>query len=408
MDIEIKKALDELKGVTETFTSEFQGIKGNLAKLDGLDKTKFDAFVADMEAKSKKIDDDLAATKEAHRKLEAAVSRPGAGVDGTKAEEQAELVKMDAFLRKGEGFGKSINIIEKKAMATDVQADGGFLVLPELSSTIITRIFETSPIRGIANVEQTGSKSRTFLIDDDTDAAEWTGERAAATEVSEQLGEKEISVHNVRRLIRATADVLADAYIDLAAWIGAKGADSIARAENSAFVTGNGVAKPRGFLTYPNWASAGVYERDKVEQVSAGASSLPTADRLIATQGSLKEGYQAGASWGMKRATYFSVLALRGADQFFFGPTLLRDGQMQWQLLGKPVTFMDDMEAVGANARAFVYGDFRRFYTILDRVGLQILRDPYTAHPYTLFHMTRRTGGDVTNFEAAKIGITTS
>jgi HK97 family phage major capsid protein len=110
----------------------------------------------------------------------------------------------------------------------------------------------------------------------------------------------------------------------------------------------------------------------------------------------------------MKRATYFSVLALKGADQYFFGPTLLRDGQLQWQLLGKPVTFMDDMEAVGANARAFVYGDFRRFYTILDRVGLQILRDPYTSHPYTKFHMTRRTGGDVTNFDAAKIGITTS
>jgi HK97 family phage major capsid protein len=408
MDTEIKTALTEIKGVTDTFQSEFTKIKGDLSKLDGLDKVKFDKFVADMEAKSKALDETINAQKEAHRKLEAAMARPGAGVDGTKEAEQVEIKRMDEFLRKGDHFGKSVSIIEKKTMATDVQADGGFLVMPELSSTIITRIFETSPMRSVANVEQTGNKSRTFLIDDDTEAAEWTGERAAASEASEQFGEKEIGVHNVRRLIRATADVLADAYLDLAAWIGSKGADSISRAENTAFVVGNGVAKPRGFMTYPNWAAPGVYERDKVEQVSAGASSLPTAERLIALQGSLKEGYQGGASWAMKRASYFAVLALKGADQFYFGPTLMKDGQLQWQLLGKSVTFMDDMEAIGANAKAFAYGNFRLSYTILDRVGLQILRDPFSAHPYTLFHMTRRTGGDVTNFDALKIGITTS
>ena len=408
MEPELKSALTQLQNTTATFQSEFEAIKGNLAKLDGLDRVKFDKFVADMEAKSAAIDAEMQRQKDAYKKLEAAMSRPGGGIEGAKAEEVAEAKRLDEFLRRGDHFPKSINVVERKAMATDVQADGGFLVMPELSNTIITRVFETSPLRGVANVEQTGSKSRTFLIDDDTETAEWTGERVAAAEASESLGEKEISVHNVRRQIRATNDVLADAYIDLAAWIGLKGADSIARAENTAFVVGNGVAKPRGFLTYPNWASAGVYERDKVERISAGASSAPTADRLIALQGSLKEAYQPGATWGMRRATYFSVLALRGADQFFFGPTLVRDGQLQWQLLGKPVTFMDDMEAVGANALALVYADFRRAYTILDRVGLQILRDPYSAHPYTLFHMTRRTGGDVTNFDAIKIGVTTA
>jgi len=69
----------------------------------------------------------------------------------------------------------------------------------------------------------------------------------------------------------------------------------------------------------------------------------------------------------------------------------------------KPVVFMDDMAAEGAGLLAVAYGDFRRAYTVVDRVGLQVLRDPYSAHPYTIFHLTKRTGGDVTNFDAIKL-----
>jgi len=106
----------------------------------------------------------------------------------------------------------------------------------------------------------------------------------------------------------------------------------------------------------------------------------------------------------MKRASFGAVIKLKGADNFYFGQTMLKDGVTGMQLLGKRVIFADDMQAIGTGSNLIAaYGDFGRGYTILDRIGLQVLRDPYTAHPYTVFHLTRRTGGDVTNFDAVKL-----
>jgi HK97 family phage major capsid protein len=331
--------------------------------------------------------------------LEAAMQRGDLGGKGQGDTPEAKA-KLDAFLRK-DGEHRNIEI---RAMQTDSQPDGGYLVLPELSATVVSRVFETSPLRLVANVEPTGAKSRTFLIDDDEGTAEWTGERTAATEDTPDLGEKEIVAHNLRAKMNATADVLADSYIDLAGWLTSKGADKLSRTENTAFFAGNGVARPRGLLTYSAWAVAGTYERDKIEQVISGAATTVTADGLINTQASLKEPYQASAVWLMKRMTFGAIIALKGADNFYFGPMMLKEGVPTMQVLGKRVIFCDDMQALGTGSNlAVAYGDFGRGYTILDRVGLQILRDPYTAHPYTVFHMTRRTGGDVTNFDSYKL-----
>ena len=62
-----------------------------------------------------------------------------------------------------------------------------------------------------------------------------------------------------------------------------------------------------------------------------------------------------------------------------------------------------DMAVVGANNLAAAYGDFRAGYTIVDRAGIKVLRDPFTAKPYVQFYTTKRVGGDVVNYEAIKI-----
>jgi HK97 family phage major capsid protein len=389
--------LVEIKGLVEKVNETLVPLRAEVDALksrDVIDQAKLDKMAADVTAKMQALNDaqakELAAIKAAQV---GALTKPGGDSVETKG-------KLDEFLRK-EGVKGQMEI---RAMSTDSNPDGGYLVLPEMSNTVVSRIFETSPLRLVANVEITGSKSRTFLIDDDEGTAEWAGEKAAATEDTPDVGELEIVAHNVRAKMNATADMLADAYVDLAGWLVNKGADKIARTENTAFFTGNGVSKPRGLLTYSAWASAGTYERDKIEQVASGGASSITADGLIGAQASLKEGYQARATWLMKRASYGDVLKLKGSDQFYFGPMLLKDGQAQITLLGKPVIFCDDMQANGTgNNLAIAYGDFARGYTILDRVGLQVLRDPYTAHPYTIFHLTRRTGGAVTNFDAIKL-----
>lgn len=388
--------LVEIKGLVEQINQTLVPLRTDVDAMksrDVIDETRLTKMAEEVTGKMQSLMD-------AQAKEIAAIKAASLGRDAEGGDTAESKAKLDTFLRKEGEKGQ----IEIKAMSTDSNPDGGYVVLPELSQTLMTRIFETSPLRLVANIEQTGSKSRTFLIDDDEGSAEWTGEKVAASEDTPDLGQKEIAVHNVRAKMNATADVLDDAYVDIASWLISKGGDKIARSENTAFFTGNGVAKPRGLLTYAAWAVAGTYERDKIEQIASGSATTVSADGLISLQYSLKEGYQAGAHFLMKRATYGEVLKLKGTDHFHFGPVLLKDGVAQIQLLGKPVTFCDDMQATGTGSNLVAaYGDFRRGYTILDRVGLVVLRDPYTAHPYTIFHLTKRTGGDVTNFDAIKL-----
>ena len=106
----------------------------------------------------------------------------------------------------------------------------------------------------------------------------------------------------------------------------------------------------------------------------------------------------------MKRTTFGAALQLKGSDNYFFSPVLLANGQATIQLLGKPVVFMDDMPAVAASALSVVYADFSMAYTIVDRVGLQVLRDPFTNKGFITYYTTQRVGGDVTSFDAIKIG----
>lgn len=390
----------ELKGLVEQVNQTLVPLRNEVDALksrDVIDENRLTKMADEVTGKMQAIFD--AQAKEI-ASLKAAQIRNGAG-DADKEGEAKARVQINDFMRKAaDGRGQ----IEIKAMSTDSQPDGGYLVMPELSATIVGRVFETSPLRLVANVEQAGSKSREFLIDDDEGSAEWSGEKAVAAEDTPDVGLKEIVTHEITSTMKATATMLEDAYLDLARWLEGKGADKISRTENTAFFTGNGVNKPRGLLTYAAWSSAGVYERDKIEQVASGAATGVTADGFISLQYALKEAYQASAVWLMQRATFGAALKLKGSDQFYFGPMMLANGVPTMQLLGKRVIFCDDMQPLGTGANLSVaYGDFGQAYTILDRVGLSVLRDPYSQDPYTLFRMRRRTGGDVTSFDAVKL-----
>jgi HK97 family phage major capsid protein len=402
---EIKGLVEKINAPLAELRSEVDGMKA--AQKDVLTQEKMDRMSAEIIARV----DELNAK---NAKLEAAMNRPGAH-DGKGMDAEIEAKHRDAFkqyITNGtlpEGFKAGSEGVEVKAMSTDVNPDGGYLVRPELSDTIVSRVFETSPLRQVANVERTGSKSIDILIDDNEAGARWVGEGASGGQTdTPAIGQKVIAAHKIEADPRMTTEMIEDSYLDVEAWLSTKVADKFARTQNSAFVSGDGVNKPRGFLTYAAWSSAGVYERDKIEQVNAGASGALVAANLIDVQMSLKEAYQPGAVWGMKRATFGNALQLAGSDNFFFSPVLLRDGQATIQLLGKPVVFMDDMEAVGNDNLCVVYGDFSVGYTIVDRVGLQVLRDPFTHKGFVTYYTTQRVGGDVTNFDALKIGVTPS
>ena len=399
---EIKGLVEKINPTLVELRSEVDALKASAPK-DVVTEEKHQKMADDITAK-------MAEMQKAQAKLEAAMNRPGAG-DEKGMDAELEQKHRDAFrqyMSNGtlpDGFKAGSEGIELKAMSTDVNPDGGYLVRPELSSTIITRVFETSPLRQVANVERTGAKSIDILIDDQEAGARWVGEGASGGQTdTPQLAQKVITAHKIEADPRMTTEMIEDSYLDVEAWLARKVADKFARTQNSAFVNGNGVGKPRGFLTYAAAATAGTYERNAISQINMGSAAALNADGLIEVQNALKEEYQAGAVFGMKRTTFGAALQLKGSDNYFFSPVLMRDGQASIQLLGKPVVFMDDMPAVAANALSIVYADFSTAYTILDRVGLQVLRDPFTNKGFVTYYTTQRVGGDVTSFDAIVIG----
>ena len=192
------------------------------------------------------------------------------------------------------------------------------------------------------------------------------------------------------------------------AWLQAKVADAFARKESTGFVNGNGVSQPRGFLTYANVGTPGAYQRNAIEQILNGGSSA-SVDGLIELQGSLKEAYQPRATFAMKRNTLTAYMKLKGTEMYRFlnlQPAMGPQGQVigaTLTLMEKPVVLMDDMPVVAANSLAVAYGDFSRAYTVVNRRGITVLKDPYTAKGFMRYFTTKRVGGAVTNFEALKL-----
>jgi HK97 family phage major capsid protein len=394
-DLEIK---DQVAEIAKTFTA-LRGDVDALKSRDVIDQTKLDKM-------SDALTAEIAELQEKQAKLEAAASR----MDMKADDKDLGKKEFDAYLRTGtapDGVKLTAEGLEIRAMRTDSQPDGGFLVRPALAPFVIDRIFETSPVRRLANVMTTGTKSIDALIDDNEAGARWIAEGASGGETTTpQLGQKTIYAHKMEADPRLTHEQIEDSYLDAEGWLSMKVVDRFSRLENTAFVIGDGVGKPRGFTDYPAWAVAGVYERDKVERVNSKAATNVAVDGLIATQNALKEAYQSGASWAMKRTTFGEVLKLKSTDNYNFLNLSVAPGNqnVEMRILQKPVTFMDDMAATGSGGAILAaYADWRRFYTVVDRVGLQVLRDPYTNKGFVTLYTYKRTGGDVTSFDAGKL-----
>lgn len=291
-----------------------------------------------------------------------------------------------------------------KDLLAGVGPEAGYFIMPERSATIVERIFESSPIRSVANVVTTGSNEWEQPLDDGEYESGWVEETQSrpVTDTSE-IAMIRIPVAEMYARPRVTQKMLDDAGFDVEGWMNRRVSDRFGRKEANAFVIGDGAGKPRGFLDYDAWTTPGTYERHKIETRESVSSAQIEANDLIELQTDLIGVYQMAAVWGMKRKTFAEVMTLTDDyGRFLINTNLLREGADE-VLLGKPVIMMDDMQAVAANAKAVVYADFSQFYTIVDRMGIRVLRDPYTEKPYISLYTTRRVGGAVTNYQAGKI-----
>ena len=203
----------------------------------------------------------------------------------------------------------------------------------------------------------------------------------------------------------ATQALLDDSVVNLDQWIAEEVQTVFAEQESLAFITGNGVNRPRGFLDYPkiidtswSWGNLG-YVRTGL--AGAFAVSNPS-DILVDLVYALKAGYRQNASWVMNRKTQAAIRKLKDTSgAYLWQPAATVDGKAT--LLNFPIIEAEDMPDIATDAYAAAFGDFNRGYLIVDRVGVRILRDPYSSKPYVLFYTTKRVGGGVQNFEAIKL-----
>jgi HK97 family phage major capsid protein len=375
-------------------------------------KTKNDQRLADIQKKGyadpileQQVDrvakeiQNLTEVKERLERVETKLERP---ILGQHLNENVDPIFLDRkeavihYLRKGEGF---LTPQEIKLLATDSDPDGGYWMTSEISNQAIQKVFETSPMRNIATVENISTDA--LEIPEDLNEADsgWTTERSTRAETNTpQIGVRRIPVHELYAMPKATQTLLDDSRIDVESWLSMKIADKMARIENAAFINGDGVGKPRGILTY----SAGNTNPGQVLQVNSQNASALTADGLRALFYALKSSYIPNARWLMSRSAIEEVSKIKDSSGGYLWQPGFQEGEPQ-TLLGHPIERMEDMPQVAANSLSVAFGDFRQAYTIVDRMGLRVLRDPFSSKPFVLFYTTKRTGADVANFEAYAI-----
>jgi HK97 family phage major capsid protein len=303
--------------------------------------------------------------------------------------------QFDRYLRANDD--RSLDV---KALSVGSNPDGGYLVPTARSARIIQKIFETSPLRSLASIETIGTSELELPIDTDEAAVGWVGEQQArATTNTPQVGVQKIPVHELYAKPRATQKFLEDASINVEAWLADKIADKMSRTEATAFIIGNGINQPRGILSYTPTTAPGSVARGTPLTYNSGGATIVTADAIVALPFMLKSAYLPGSSWLMKRSSVMAVMLLKdGQGQYLWRPGLSVGGVST--LGGYDVNMADDMPAIGAGVYAMAFGNWRRAYTIVDRLGITTLRDPYSAKPFVEFYSRKRVGGDVTDFDA--------
>jgi HK97 family phage major capsid protein len=395
----------EIKSATEELARAFEAFKeNNDTRLAGLERKSGDVV---LEEKVDRIGKDISRLQDMVTGFKTVMRRPAFSKDMYVSPMESE--HKQAFLRYvSKGHEGDLGNLESKAMSVISDPDGGYLVPTEISERIVTRQFDTTPMRQLATVMTVTSDALELLRDTNDADAQWLGEMDTRPDTDPgQFGRVRIAVFELHAQPKATQKLLDDANLNVEEWLTSKIAGRFSRKENSAFVNGDGITMPRGFATYPTAATAddtrtwGTLEHVATGVAGGFAASNPS-DHLIALMHRLKAGYLPKASWIMPRAVAELIRKFKESttNAYIWQPGL-QAGQPA-TLLGFPVQLGEDMPALASGSLSLALGNFSEGYTIVDRIGLRILRDPFTAAPFVKFRCSKRVGGDVTNFDAIK------
>ena len=389
-------AFDDFMRLFENFKQENDQRLGEIEKrmcADVVTTDKVDRISSALDEQKRAID-----------RLVLKKARPPLSRDAGYGAELEHKQAFDAYMRSGDD--RLLRGIEAKAMSYGSGQDGGYLVPDETEAEIGKRLSQLSPIRSIAAVRQVSAAvlKKPFAISGP--AVGWVGETAARPETnSATLDELQFPTAELYAMPAATQSLLDDAVVDLDQWISAEVETAFAEQEGAAFVSGNGTNKPKGFLSYTQVAEAS-WAWDKIGYIATGVDgdwpASDPSDRLIDTVYALKSGYRQNADWVMNRKTQAAIRKMKDADGNYLWQPPATPGSRA-MLMGFPLVEAEDMPDIGSDATPIAFGDFSRGYLVVDRTGVRVLRDPYSAKPYVLFYTTKRVGGGVQDFDAIKL-----
>jgi HK97 family phage major capsid protein len=328
--------------------------------------------------------------------------RPALSVE--KAFEPTEHKRaFEGYIRKGDDHG--LSAIESKAMSIGSNVDGGYLVPQETEAEIGRLLSKASPMRQIADVRQVSSSIYKKPFASTGAAAGWVGEAVARPQTnSPVLAELQFPAMELYAMPAATQALLDDSAVNLDEWIAREIETVFAEQESEAFIVGNGVNKPKGFMDYPKianatwtWGNTGYIATG----VAGGFAATNPSDKLVDLIYATKAGYRQNGRWILNRSTQAAVRKFKdGQGNYLWQPAATADGNAM--LLSFPVIESEYMPDIATDSHAVAFGDFKRGYLIVDRVGVRMLRDPYSTKPYVLFYTTKRVGGGIQDFDAIK------
>ncbi|WP_426043694.1 phage major capsid protein [Caulobacter sp. DWR3-1-2] len=343
---------------------------------------KIDASVADFQ----KAIDDL--------NIKMAAQRAGAGSDLRTPEQIEYAESFNAHVRRGD---------ISAAMTRGSDPDGGYTAPIEWDRTITDKLKLISPIRDNATVQVISKAGFKKLFNDRAVGSGWVGETAARPATSTpQLSALDFVPGEIYSNAAASQQLLDDSEVDIETWLQNEIETEFARQEGIAFLSGDGVNKPFGILTYVTGAAnAAKHPWGAIEVTNSGAAAALTGDGLQTIIYDLPAAFAANAKFYMNRQTASKARLLKDGQGNYLWQPSFQAGQPA-TLLGEAIVDTPDMPNVAAAAVAALYGDMKETYLVIDRIGIRVLRDPYTNKPYVMFYVTKRVGGGVKNVQSMR------
>ncbi len=390
--------IQDVKQVAEELGAKFDEFKQkNDKRVEALEAEK-GKLVEQVETLNEKLGqlDDM---KSALEKELAGMKRPDG--TGTKAASEHKAAFMQ-FVRKGIDTG--LGELQAKALQIGVDADGGYAVPEELDRNIIELLRDESPMRQVCNQIFVGTPDYKRLANLGGAGSGWVGETAPRPETSTPtLAQISAVMGELYANPQATQTSLDDMFFDVEGWLNSEVGREFSEKEGAAFLLGDGANKPKGLLAYP-FAVAGDKTRPygTLQRLVSGNAGAFSGDNLIDLVQAVKAGYRRAGTWMMNNLTVAYVRKLKDSEGNYLWRPGLEVGQPS-SLLGYGITENEDMPDIAADANALAFGDFKRAYTIVDRIGTRVLRDPYTNKPYVGFYTTKRVGGMLVDSQAVKV-----